>query len=156
MTKLFILGNGFDRDHYMNTSYEDFHKFLRNKYDLTDEDESVLDGPIEYDTIGQRLTTTKERETARLFCGLVSIYEEYESWQNIETAMGHFDYYECFDESCQLETDWGDEFDKQRKYASFNVVDRASDIYSVLNDIEPLLRKWIETVKISNNKKKFL
>lgn len=153
MAKLFIIGNGFDRAHDMSTSPEDFHEFLRDKYNLTDEDEWLLDDQIEFDTDRQRLPITKERETARLFCGLVSKYANYESWQDIEKAMGCFDYYECFDESCQPETDWDDEFDKQRKYASFNAVDRANEIYSVLNDIEPILRKWIETVKISNNKK---
>lgn len=153
MSKLFIIGNGFDRAHGMATSYEDFHNFLRDKYNLTDEDESWLDKPFDIQEDKHGDSIPDEREIARLFCGLVSKSENYELWKDVENDIGVFDYSECFDESCQLETDMDDKFDRQRTHAKFNAEDRANDIYSILIDIEPILRNWIETVRINGREK---
>ena len=152
MSKLFIIGNGFDRAHGMATSYEDFHKFLRDKYNLTDEDESWLDKPFDIQEDKHGDSIPDEREIARLFCGLVSKSENYRLWRDVENDMGLFDYYECFDDSCHPETDMDDKYDRQRTHAIFNSEDRANEIYSVLNDVEPILRKWIENVKICDKK----
>ena len=149
MSNLFIVGNGFDVDHGMKTKYKYFHKFLQEKYELTDEDECYLDKSFDFiqDNYGDSSPT--EREIARLFCGLVSKLENYDFWKDVEHDIGLFDYSECFDEACYPKTDMDDKYDRQRTHAIFNAEDRANEIYLVLNDIEPILRRWIETVRIN-------
>lgn len=41
MKNLFVIGNGFDLAHNLKTSYEDFHKYLKNKYPQANEEEFV-------------------------------------------------------------------------------------------------------------------
>ena len=37
MSKLFIIGNGFDSAHKMPTSYEEFRKYIIGEYELSEE-----------------------------------------------------------------------------------------------------------------------
>lgn len=41
MKNLFIIGNGFDLAHNLKTSYEDFHKYLKNKYPQANEEKFI-------------------------------------------------------------------------------------------------------------------
>lgn len=42
MSRLFVIGNGFDRAPGLKTSYEDLHDFLRSQYDVTDEEDMFI------------------------------------------------------------------------------------------------------------------
>lgn len=42
MANLFIIGNGFDLAHGINSSYEDFHKYLQHKYGVVQQSKWTL------------------------------------------------------------------------------------------------------------------
>jgi len=46
---LFIIGNGFDSDHGLPTSYSDFKNYLRENYKIA---ENTITPPIQGDTLG--------------------------------------------------------------------------------------------------------
>ena len=46
MSKLFIIGNGFDSAHKMPTSYEEFRKYIIGEYELSEHGKRLISGWI--------------------------------------------------------------------------------------------------------------
>ena len=45
MSKLFIIGNGFDSAHKMPTSYEEFRKYIIGEYELSEHEDEIPEIP---------------------------------------------------------------------------------------------------------------
>ncbi|MCQ4672657.1 bacteriophage abortive infection AbiH family protein [Lactonifactor longoviformis] len=45
MSKLFIIGNGFDSAHKMPSSYEKFRKYIISDYELSEHEEGIPEIP---------------------------------------------------------------------------------------------------------------
>ena len=89
MANLFIIGNGFDLAHGIKSSYEDFHKYLLQKYGLVQQSKWVLP----YIKNGD----CSESEAANLLIKLISAAEKIGNrWCDFETSLGKLDYTRFF------------------------------------------------------------
>lgn len=91
MANLFIVGNGFDRAHNLPTTYEDFHKFIKNNCkemqyigsveQICTEQISVIEGMLVYDAI-EYLD----------FLQIVINQTEGTYWKDFENTLGQLDF----------------------------------------------------------------
>ncbi|MBN1062484.1 hypothetical protein DVV95_11780 [Clostridium botulinum] len=150
MGKLFIIGNGFDLSHDLKTSYEDFHKYLKNKYPnvncnnyLIPETIQMPDGDIVYD----------DDEVVAVILNIISEVEDGEKWSDLETSLGYLEFdsyldYYPGDMDDDKETDI-DEFEN-----AYNNEDRAMQLAGAIKEITNYFSEWINTININNTLKK--
>ena len=145
MKKLFIIGNGFDLAHSLPTKYEDFRKYLVEKYPEATSDEVVVpyriylpDGGYKYD----------DTQVVSLLLCLIGIAEELgDEWNDFEASLGKMEYSLCFD-------DLDDVYDRNGeinpRHTANNNEDRAAEINGALRLIENYFSDWVNTIKITN------
>lgn len=143
MNKLFIIGNGFDIAHGLETKYEHFHKYLLKNYcyeeGLIRIPESIIlkDGDEEYNC----------NEVITILIDLISEAEENgENWSDIEKSLGLLDfnlYLESYD-------DIHDDLFKQ----SYVYEDISKNLYNCTIKIKDFFSEWINTVNVNNCIKK--
>lgn len=139
MTKLFIIGNGFDIFHNMKTKYTDFRKFLVKNYlkeDLTD----TLYYEIPYPN-QEEIYDDKDCVRA-----IINILDETEpkrdEWNEVETSLGNLDYGVFLD-------DYG-LYDKNNIKETYYRNESCSiALCGALKQIDCYFQKWIETIKIA-------
>lgn len=107
MTKLFLIGNGFDISHGLKTKYEHFKKYLLRKHPEISMDEFVTptanydkDGGISYDEVEVlsmlfSLITSAEYSAHRASKDKSIKYNG--EWNEIEKSLGLLDFSEAFD-----------------------------------------------------------
>lgn len=142
MSKLFIIGNGFDRAHGLNTSYEDFHQYLKENYPdasfdgyNTPESSRVMpDGGIEYEDV----------DAVGFIMEVISRAEpDGENWSNLETSLGHLDLHEYMDNWL----DDGDE-DDNPYHEVYRNQDLAANLVGAILEITEYFADWIDTIEI--------
>ncbi|MCH5248303.1 MAG: bacteriophage abortive infection AbiH family protein [Lachnospiraceae bacterium] len=173
MRNLFIIGNGFDRAHDLQTGYEDFHRYLKQTYPDADENTSMLPsvyqdqhGEIccnDSEAVGflMRIITQAELSLKlrdmtleELELNLKNIeQEEFEQrlkmWSALEKVMGELDYSEVFDVLTEpLDEDgdvdlWDDAYQNE---------DVATDLHVVIEKFSDYFADWIKTINIAKAK----
>lgn len=159
--KLFILGNGFDIAHQLDSKYSDFKRFLERynpeilESDMPNPVISLKEGKLYCDSknaanIIWHLINNAEQHL------LNDIYNENIEWQHIEESMGKLDYSECFD---SYFGSWNYEDDCPEcewKYSLENQY-RSLQIAAAVLQIQDFFRAWVNQVDISkaNAKKDF-
>lgn len=156
MSKLFIIGNGFDIAHGLATSYDEFRKYLCSTY-MNGRSKMTSMPEIPSVSIGSKGEEICDMKEVASF--LVYIISEAEpngnKWGDLEASLERLNYDEAFDMLPEeLDRD-GDE-DYWRK--SYNNEDMASNLYYVVSYVKKLFTEWVETIDINvaNKKSKFL
>lgn len=140
MSKLFIIGNGFDKAHKMPTEYADFRKYLIQKYNAKEDYcRAVPAGILD----GRGADRFDEEEVAdfwfNVFDGNADI-----NWSDFEESLHGLDYGDCFSEAvCDKEGD--EDFFKTTN----NNEDTANDIMKAIPFIESFFTDWIQGVQVS-------
>lgn len=141
MSKLFIIGNGFDLSHKIKTSYANFREFLERKScgkisympsTYVDKDGGVL---------------ADEATSAGLLIGLIDNIAEGPKWADLESYLAEFDYHEFFadnDISTAIDSDDDDEIFR----VVHNRQDISSDLRCCVENIQSLFKEWINEVNI--------
>lgn len=139
MTKLFIIGNGFDRDHELKTSYDNFREYLisntpiETNHLIMPEPLQLPEGEIEYDEI----------EVLSMLFYLISEAESSnDMWSNVEASLACLNYAEILD--CYDYMDlW-----KMAK----NNEDISSNLVIPTLTIQQLFSEWINTIDVNKAK----
>lgn len=152
MSKLFIIGNGFDRAHGLATSYDDFRQYLCNTYMDGKSGEyyipmvpSVTVGPKGEDVCDME-------EVAEFLVYLISIAEPDGSrWSELEASLGRLDYDEAFD---MLPEELDEDGDTNYWREVYNNEDMASNLYIVVSYVKDLFAEWIDDIDVKFAKAK--
>jgi hypothetical protein len=122
MANLFILGNGFDMDHNMQTRYSDFKNFLEDQCHSG----SALHDPRIIDLF------------SRLSCRLDA------NWSNLEQELGFLDF---TDEISCYTDEIADGYD-EGYIAVTNMISTAGDILNDMEPLEDIFAEWVKTIEI--------
>ncbi|MGG2113412.1 bacteriophage abortive infection AbiH family protein [Lysinibacillus pakistanensis] len=148
MSKLFVIGNGFDISHGLKTSYDDFRKYLisdtkiKTDYLIVPESQMDQDGGMLYDEV----------EVLSMLFYLISEAESNtEKWSNVEASLANLNFSEVFDQYDEvLDKDGDIDFWK----TSYNNEDIASNLVIPTLTVQQLFSEWINTIDISEAKEK--
>lgn len=144
MTKLFIIGNGFDLAHKMNTRYSDFRKFLTNKGKEHDNfKEDIYYNEIPAPTLtsdGEEVYNPLDRLNAILTC--VDNTNGDIEWNKFEENLGKLNY------ECLLNPYVGDN-DEKLGYKIERNENNARNIKNVLGMIPLFFQEWVKAIKIA-------
>lgn len=140
MSRLFIIGNGFDLAHGIPSKYEDFHKHLKDNYPNADDEEIKMpnwtkghDGEIIYN----------QNDVVSLILFLISNAEKYGSkWKDFENSLGKLDYEPFFDELTEVYNN-GEYEDWEN---STNYQNAGEELIDCLQQIKSLFAEWINTI----------
>lgn len=147
---LFVIGNGFDLEHNLKTSYHDFKNFLINNYkiDLNDNYDFILPS---YATNYRRLEEYDAKEFATFFLNLIDDCSEYiDTWQDFEECLGKIDWYKIFDNDFPL-VDEGDEYTFRDKSEFYET--KTDTLLESCHILKLLFNNWILSIeeKIKND-----
>ena len=161
MTKLFIIGNGFDRAHGYKTSYDDFRDYM---YKLAEGELDFNNGcPPVGEIIGGNHHS--DFDTKKLARFLVYMIEETgwliegdederdKAWHNFEKALGKLNLSEAYD--IENIYNYGDdgidtEFDDKAINQGLQSI---YDISSVLRQLNVLFKNWVKQIEIDGEPK---
>lgn len=149
MTKLFIIGNGFDMAHGLKTSYNNFLDYMKKEYSIVEDDifevpipVQTRDGGIEYD----------EHELASYTVKILSDILG-DDWNEFENALGYTDF---------LEDDLEDIYplDNEGDLDMWKVVnineDKSQICYYYCKFLKKMFKEWIESIDLSTISNKFI
>ncbi|MGE7849305.1 bacteriophage abortive infection AbiH family protein [Bacillus cereus] len=88
MSKLFILGNGFDIAHKLPTKYQDFHQYLLETYPRPRYTDSLATCNIKSKTTPDGRKIVDEIEAAYFMREMISEVEG-DNWSNVEASLGY-------------------------------------------------------------------
>ncbi len=147
MSKLFIIGNGFDLAHGLPTAYSCFHRYLQETY--PDADEECASVP--WATTGHHGEELyDEDEVAGYLMNLLSRTAE-ENWSDFEETLGRLDFDEDFEELPeQIDRDG----DRNYFHEAYQNEDLASQLSGCVPQILDLFSEWVGTIDISKAKPK--
>lgn len=140
MTKLFVLGNGFDLKHGLETSYSDFREYLRVKHPKLEKriteifDEHLCIDYHDYLTDDER----EQEDTTQIM------------WNYFEESLSCFDTYffsEQIDYSLMggsIDEKWSDSFWHDAQY-------QLEEETSVFSDLKASFVEWVATLSISSD-----
>lgn len=145
MTNLFVIGNGFDLDHNLKTSYNDFRKYLLSEYAEIKMDEMIIpsgsylqDGGVEYDDV---------EVLSMLFYLINQAENNYEKWSNIEKSLGYLDFSEAFEFYDDILDDDGDTDWWKTAYRNEEI---ASQLVIPTFKIQEFFWEWIHTINLDS------
>lgn len=122
---LFIIGNGFDLDHYLPTKYNDFLEFLSS------DEGAELGGKILVGNI------------ERLYG-----YSRYEFWNDFEKNLGELFPNVVLDETLHRRNVFNSEFDYENLDDSTMLNHIYKEFYSGLQLLDELVQRWVEQIDI--------
>ena len=144
MSDLFIMGNGFDRAHGMETSYYDFHQFIKDNcknmpyigvVELVSQDsENKIDGMIVYEPV----------EYLEFFQIIID-QTDGPDWKNFEDALGRLDFSDIL-------RDYGTTYDTDSiKYLNGRSIESINQAVLTVKEMFPL---WVKSILIDSRIKK--
>ncbi len=133
MSNLFIIGNGFDLDHHLKTSYEDFRRYLDIQY--PNDIEPVYGVPDGY---GGKYN----KRDAVNFIKYMILNTAREDWSDLEDSLGRLKFSEFFYKSGE-----------HPEYVEYNE-EVSNDIKNIMPRIKKLILEWIRTIEVNNNTSK--
>lgn len=128
MTKLYIIGNGFDKHHDLNTGYSDFHKFvMRYHPDIENDFEEYF-----------QLRTNKDKDNKDL-------------WSDFESDLGTFNWKSFFDEKNNLDIQ-DESFRPSYVFGLEDDLKQATD--ELIEKIRDAFEKWLKQISLESTDKK--
>ena len=148
--KLFLIGNGFDLDHNMKTSYYDFRKFLKRKYSLTDKMiECVPDIPYSYTSPDG----DESYDDAVAALSIIQILDATEGciWRDIETNLATLDYSPFLDDYdlSSNEEEEDDDDDNLFRDEYYRNEDNSKELCGALKLISDYFKDWVCKIRVS-------
>ena len=147
MSKLFIIGNGFDLAHKLPTAYSCFHRYLQETYPGADEEYAG----VPWAAIGHHGEEVYDKnEVVGYLMQLLSRTAK-ENWSDFENALGDLDFsYDLF------EPDEFTDRDGEPNYfhTAYNNEDTASQLAGCVPQILDLFSEWVETIDIAKARPK--
>ena len=152
MSKLFIIGNGFDSAHCLATSYDEFRKYLCDTYMKGKSGEGYM-LMVPNVTMGSKGEDICDMEdVAEFLVYLISAAEpDGSKWSDLEASLGRLDYEEAFD---MLPEEFDDDGDINYWRESYNNADMASNLYTVVSYVKDLFAEWVDDIDIEIAKTK--
>ena len=144
MSKLFIIGNGFDIAHNLPTSYDNFRQYLIDEYPDADQSGSAI--PETYTGKDGEDLFANANDLVGFFLYVISNAEsDGDNWCNIENSLGDLDFSSFLD-------DWGDYNgdDDNPWHEVYRNQDNASEIAKSILEITTYFSEWRDTIKIDN------
>ncbi|PGO78147.1 hypothetical protein CN980_09920 [Bacillus cereus] len=143
MSKLFILGNGFDIVHNLPTRYEHFRKYLLETYPKAREfgptynvsSQMMPDGDIEVDN----------NEAAAFIVTAINEVEG-DEWSDLESNLAHLPFEDYLSD---LEDLFDLDDDKELSRNECRKEDAANEFYLVMLKFHKFLVDWVRTIDIS-------
>lgn len=139
MTRMFIIGNGFDLAHGMKTSYEDFHQYLKEEYPdasfdgCVPEARMMPDGDMSYDDIDV---------VGFLMEVITNAEPKGEKWSDLETSLGYLDLDEYLD-------NWIDDEDDDNEWHEVHRnEDLSANLVGAVLEITDYFSEWIGKIDI--------
>lgn len=142
MKSLFIIGNGFDLDHKIDSSYESFRRYLKIRYPDANEDELIMP-EVTMGHHGEEIYN--DDEVVSFLLRIISEAEGYE-WKDVEKSIGLLDFSECFDYSFYELDEDGDIDSWKQTYTNEDI---ASNLLLPVSNITKYFSDWIDTIQIN-------
>lgn len=144
--RLFVIGNGFDLSHGLETKYKDFKKYIEQTYLLTF-NQSFLPYPV----VGEEPDggiVADPNTSAQILCNLLENVPIESDWSNFEDCLGELDYHPALD--------LAEKDDENPFHTQYNLEDLISDLKpSLLVGVFNIFKEWIDSIDISKAKKQF-
>lgn len=126
--KLFIIGNGFDIDHGLNTKYDDFKEYLKSNYDV----KSFIQ-PSTYHNESLSI-----EEAANFIYSVIDSVACDVNWSDLEESLGRLDY-----------SEWINHIDFELSSKSiFEIIrNNQENVYyysSLIDSLQELISEWLE------------
>ncbi|WP_332834213.1 bacteriophage abortive infection AbiH family protein [Clostridium perfringens] len=152
MSKLFIIGNGFDLAHEIKSSYEDFHEYLNENFQ--NKEIYILDR--QYDSDGNPIYDENEKVSfiKNLICNAEG---KGKKWSNLEESLGYLIQKSLNSNNIGYgDFDLDDYFDEIDDFKNiYNNEDKSGDIKNVLLEIPDYFSEWIDNyIDLSDTKAK--
>lgn len=142
MGTLFVIGNGFDLDHNLKTSYKDFKEYLKNQ--CGDFDESRF-GYISFKEMPKGDIVVDETDIlANLIHGIDQVSNEF--WSNLEEELANVIFDDFFEQKYPLDEDGDEDFWKKSYINNDNSIFFKELAKTLLNK----LKEWILSIKYEN------
>ncbi|WP_257152566.1 bacteriophage abortive infection AbiH family protein [Bacillus sp. AFS059628] len=143
MSKLFILGNGFDLAHKLPTSYEDFHQYLLETYPRARKLQPTFDVSIEHTDDGIDVDDT---DAVAFIRNAIDQVED-EHWWNVESSLAHLP----FEDYLSDQEDMFDLDDDRELYRNvYRHEDTSDAFYRVMLKFHKFLVDWVRSIDISD------
>lgn len=162
MSRLFIIGNGFDIAHGNKTSYRYFRDWLIEQLEQYGILEDKLDEipEIPFPSMGHHDVEFDREETVKLLMWLLQFGCEIdEEWNEFEAALYTLDLKEVMDDNTMFEGPWGqddeEEKDNELFHRAYNYEMYAEALRDALYQINDLFSQWIRTVELNRHKISF-
>jgi Bacteriophage abortive infection AbiH len=144
LSKLFILGNGFDLAHRLPTSYEHFHKYLLETYPVARgfsptynvSSYCMPDGGIEVDN-----------DEAVAFITQAISEVDGDEWQNVESSLAYLPFEDYLSD---LASNFDLDDDKELYRNVYRNEDTSNEFYLVMLKFHKFLVDWVRSIDISN------
>ncbi len=141
MRNLFIIGNGFDLDHGLKTSYENFHEYLNKNYP---------DAPDYYPVTPNSCINPKgdvsyiDREVVGFLKYIISEAEaDGDNWGDLENSLGLLNF-DIFLDS------WADEEDDNEWHEVYRNQDIASNLAGAVYKLNDYFEEWVNTITLDD------
>jgi len=145
MSKLFIVGNGFDQAHKLPTSYQNFHNFLQNEYPDAEEENALVPSC----SIGHHGDAIHDDNEVVGY--LMNLFSRTEGpyWSDLERTLGQLDFDDDFRYLPEVHDRDGD---RNLFHESYNNEDQASTLAGCVPMISRFFADWFKTIEISSAK----
>lgn len=146
MRKLFVIGNGFDLAHNMETGFNQFRDYLRESY-------SIIHNYVPYvpETVlghhGEEVQDTTEVVALIAYLldeATVDIGKE-NDWSEIEKLLGKLNLQECID---NIEQQYDKEGDRNYFWEYENTESICGNMALAISSITEFLSEWIHTIEV--------
>lgn len=143
MSKIFIIGNGFDIGHGLNTRYVNFRQFLLDNYPHADEEETY---PYVFRDKDGEMDCEDDVAVAVLMCLINSSDNSNGLWSDLEQELGQLDYSVIFDWLTDV-TDRDGDIDLFK--TAYQNEDMAINIQIIMQKFSDYFTEWIESIDYS-------
>lgn len=135
MSNLFIIGNGFDIAHGLNTSYEDFQIFLRRSYPNAKESDIIPEYVIDHH--GNECCKNEDEVVGFIKYVLSSV--EGDKWSDLESSVGKIEYNNYIPEIDDYDDD--NEYDKLYYTEDFSM-----NLVKPILELPTYFDKWVLSI----------
>lgn len=146
MNKLFIIGNGFDIAHGIESEYKHFRAFLCREFG---EDESEYPDMPQTNVSKDGDIIPDRKRTAGFLIELIDASSKGYDWKDFEETMGRFNYDSLFDE-LDMASAIADDDDDEMFHRLHDREDLAHEVSLCVLYVKKLFQEWIETVEIDS------
>lgn len=144
---LWVIGNGFDLQHKIPSSYEDFKRWLHRKNGLSECGSNHSYCSISAAELGPQILPDggevySEISVAEFLCRVISATDSStELWSNLESNLGRVDFDEIFDDFDSTDREGDPDF----WHIVGAIEDHSASIERALLQIRPLFREWVRS-----------